>query len=301
MATRREEHGLDGVVVVDKPANITSAGAVELVKRQLGARRAGHAGTLDPIATGVLAVCLDDATKLVAFLVADDKAYEVEAVLGVETDTLDRAGQVTRTRDAGGLTADALAAAAAARVGEQDQLPPMFSAVKQGGVRLHVRARAGQSVDRTPRQVRVDRFELVAWTPPRARFAIACSKGTYVRSLIADVGEAVGCGAHVTELRRTRSGAFAIDDARPIDALDATCVIPMLAATRLPIVHVAVGEVARVCAGVQLAAERLGVPHTGCFQLADHDQLLAIAHVEAGKVVYDRVFRAQVQRTPDQA
>ena len=282
---------MNGVVVVDKPTGVTSAGAVELVKRRLGARRAGHAGTLDPIATGVLAVCLDEATKLVAFLVADDKAYDVEAVLGVETDTLDRAGQVTRTRDLAGVTRDALAAAAAARVGEQDQLPPMFSAVRQGGVRLHERARAGQTVERTPRRVRVDRFELLAWTPPRARFAIACSKGTFVRSLIADVGEALGCGAHVAELRRTRSGAFAIDAARPIDGLDATCVIPMIAATRLPIVRVAPAEVARVHAGVQLPAERLGAPHQDRFQLADQtDRLLAIAHVEAGKVVYDRVF-----------
>jgi tRNA pseudouridine55 synthase len=284
---------LNGIVVVDKPAGITSAGAVELVRRRLATRRAGHTGTLDPIATGVLAVCVGEATKLAAFLQAEDKAYEVEAVLGVETDTLDREGHITRTRDVGAVSREAVEAAAAARLGEQDQVPPMFSAIKQDGVRLHVHARAGQVVERMPRRVRVDRFELVAWTPPRARFAIACGKGTYVRSLIADVGEALGCGAYVAELRRTRSGGFAIEDAHQIDALDAGCLRPMLGAAQLPIVRVPVAEVARVRSGVQLAAGPLGAPGEGRFQVAaEGDTLLAIAHVEVGKLVYDRVFTA---------
>jgi tRNA pseudouridine55 synthase len=285
---------LHGVVVVDKAAEITSAGAVELVRRRLGVRRAGHAGTLDPIATGVLAVCVGEATKLVAFLQTDDKAYEVDAIFGVETDTLDRAGQVTRTTDPGHITREAVVTALASRIGEQDQVPPMYSAVKQAGVRLYERARAGETVERAPRRVRVDRFELVAWQPPRARFAIACSKGTYVRSLVADLGEALGAGAHVAELRRTQSGAFAIAQARAIEALDASCVVPMLAATLLPIVRVAAEDVARVRSGVQLAVGRFAaVPATRCFQLADEaDHLLAIAHVEVGKVVYDRVFTA---------
>jgi tRNA pseudouridine55 synthase len=288
-----DERALHGIVVIDKPVGITSAGAVERVRRQLGIRRAGHTGTLDPIATGVLAVCVGEATKLAAYLQADDKAYEVEAVFGVETDTLDRDGIVTRTRDAAAITREAVTGAVATRLGEQDQVPPMFSAVRQGGVRLHVHARAGQTVERAPRRVRVDRFELVAWAAPRARFAIACSKGTYVRSLVADLGEALGCGAHVAELRRTRSGGFAIEDAHAIDAIDAGSLRPMLGAAQLPIVRVPLADATRVRSGVQLAAGPLAAPGEGRFQLsADGDTLLAIAHVEGGKLVYDRVFTA---------
>jgi tRNA pseudouridine55 synthase len=288
-----DERALHGVVIIDKPPGITSAGAVERVRRRLGVRRAGHTGTLDPIATGVLAICVGEATKLAGYLQAEDKAYEVEAVFGVETDTLDRDGIVTSTRDASAVVREAIELATVARLGEQNQLPPMFSAIKQGGVRLHVHARAGQTVERTPRRVRVDRFELVAWATPRARFAIACSKGTYVRSLVADLGEALGCGAHVSELRRTRSGAFAIEDAHAIDAVDPACLRPMLGAAQLPIVRVPAADATRVRSGVQLAADPLAAPGEGRFQLsADGDTLLAIAHVEAGKLVYDRVFTA---------
>src|SRR6185503_2587794 len=173
---------MHGVLVIDKPAGLTSAGAVEKVRRTLHLDRAGHGGTLDPIATGVLPVCVGAGTKLAQFLLADDKAYEAEAVLGVETDTLDRTGRVVAER-AVDVTRDQIVAALARHLGEQTQIPPMYSAIKQGGVRLYDRARAGHEVERAPRPIRIDRLELLAFEPPRFRIAIACSKGTYVRSL----------------------------------------------------------------------------------------------------------------------
>lgn len=285
---------MNGVLVVDKPAGMSSAAAVERVKRALGARRAGHGGTLDPFATGVLPICLDEATKLAGYLLSDDKAYEAELVLGVETDTLDRTGAVTATRDASAVTRAALEAALVARTGEHDQIPPMYSAVKQGGVRLYHRARAGEDVPRLPRRVRVDRLELLDFAWPRARIAIACGKGTYVRSLVADLGADLGCGAHVAELRRTRSGRFAIDQAQPLDRLDPAGLVALADATGLPRVAAPAELVARIRSGVQLPPETLGVsPISERFQIVDGSgALIAVAHVEAQRVVYDRVFAA---------
>ncbi|RMH39416.1 MAG: tRNA pseudouridine(55) synthase TruB [Deltaproteobacteria bacterium] len=212
---------MHGVAIIDKPAGMTSAEVVARVKRIAGVRRCGHTGTLDPMATGVLPVCLGEATKLAGYLTAEDKAYDGEMVLGVETDTLDREGRVVRTADASGMTRAALERAMAQWVGEIDQIPPMYSAVKRDGRRLHELARAGEVVDRPPRRVRVDSFALRGFDPPRASFSVVCSKGTYVRSLVADVGAALGCGAHLAALRRTRAGRFGLDRAVPLAGLDA--------------------------------------------------------------------------------
>ena len=288
---------MHGVLVIDKPSGRSSAQVVEHLRRALRAGRAGHGGTLDPLATGVLAICLGGATKLAQYLLADDKAYEAEGVLGVETDTLDRAGTVTRTRPVE-VTEARLRAALAARTGEQDQVPPMYSAIKQGGVRLYARARAGEEVERAPRRIRVDRLELLAFAPPRFRVAIACTKGTYVRSLIADLGEDVGCGAHLAELRRTRSGRFTIDQALTLDAVAALgpagvrdALIPLGRVTDLPVVAAGGDLVAAIRSGIQLAVEALGDLPAGRFQLVDHaGRLVAIAHADTGRVAYDRVF-----------
>jgi tRNA pseudouridine55 synthase len=284
-----------GVLVLDKPADMSSAAAVELVKHRLGARRAGHGGTLDPIATGVLPICLGEATKLASYLLADDKEYEAQLILGVETDTLDRTGTVTATRDPAGVTREAFSRALAARTGEQDQVPPMYSAVKQGGIRMYERARAGEEVERAPRRIRIDRLELVAWAPPRATIAIACSKGTYVRSLVSDLGRDVGPGAHLAELRRTRSGVFSLAQAIAVDALAGAPLIAMIDATRLPLVAVPEELLHHVRSGVQQVAKKLeGLPAEGVrFQMvASGSRLVAIAHLERGKVIYDRVFHA---------
>jgi tRNA pseudouridine55 synthase len=283
---------VNGVLVLDKPAGMSSASAVERVKRALGASRAGHGGTLDPIATGVLAVCLGEATKLAGYLLADDKAYEAELALGTETDTLDRTGVITATRPYDHVTREMFERAIAARRGEHEQIPPMYSAIKQGGVALYKQARRGIEVERAPRRVRIDRLELLELAPPRARLAIACSKGTYVRSLVADLGTDLGCGAHLTQLRRTRSGAFAIEIAQQLDALDPSRIITLEAVLHLPIVTIVAQLVPTVMSGVQHKVELVNAPADGKqFQMLDETgKLLAIAHAEAGHVVYDRVF-----------
>lgn len=281
---------MHGVVVLDKPRGMSSATAVEQVRKGLGVARAGHGGTLDPLATGVLAICVGSGTKLAQFLLADDKAYEADGVLGVETDTLDATGRVVAERPVD-VTRAALEAVLARMHGAQHQVPPMYSAIKQGGVRLYHLARAGEEVERAPRPIRIDALALLAFDPPRFRIAVACSKGTYVRSVVADIGTALGTGAHLAELRRTRSGHFTIDQAVSLDRLADAVVIPPDRATVLP--RVTANAEVRACVfnGLQLPIESFGAEGLERFQVVDEaGTLLAIAHPEAGRTVYDRVF-----------
>ena len=280
---------MHGVLVLDKPSGMSSATAVDHVRRRLGVERAGHGGTLDPLATGVLAICIGAGTKLAQFLLADDKAYVADGVLGVETDTLDRTGRVVAER-AADVSREALLVALAAHTGEQRQIPPLYSAIKQGGVRLYDRARAGEEVERAPRQIRIDQLELLAFEPPRFRVAVACSKGTYIRSLIADIGAAVGAGAHLAELRRTRSGRFHLAQAVALDHIADAPLVPPEQATDLARVVVPAAQVAQVLSGVQLPAAAWGAEAKQFQMLTEDGRLLAVAHVEAGRTVYDRVF-----------
>lgn len=286
-----------GVLVVDKPPGMSSAAAVEKVKRALRAERAGHGGTLDPLATGVLPVCLGAATKLAQYLLADDKAYEAVGVLGVETDTLDRTGRETARRDVA-VTEQALRAVLARRLGTQLQTPPMYSAIKQGGRRLYDLARAGEEVERAPREIRIDRLDLVAFEPPHFTIAIACSKGTYVRSLVADIGTELGCGAHMAELRRTRSGRFAIADAVTLAQVTSGAIAGELArhlvtlvdATDLPRIEIDDALVHLVRSGVQVPATTVPCAGMDRFLLVRRGDLVAIAHVEHERLHYDRGF-----------
>jgi tRNA pseudouridine55 synthase len=244
----------------------------------------------------VLPICLGAGTKLAQFLLAEDKAYLAEGVLGIETDTLDRTGRVVAERPGSAVSREALAAALAAHLGAQTQVPPMYSAIKQGGIRLYDRARAGEEVERAPRQIRIDRLELLAFDPPRFEIAIACSKGTYVRSLIADLGTEVAAGAHLAELRRVRSGRFTIEQAVTLDRLGEAELIPPEHALDLERVTVPRALVAPVLSGTRLPAATWDL-ETKRFQLLDEDgRLLAVAHTEDGRTVYDRVFPELVGR-----
>lgn len=281
---------MHGVVVIDKPRGASSAWVVDRVRRGLGADRAGHGGTLDPLATGVLTVCVGSGTKLAQFLLADDKAYEADGVLGVETDTLDATGRrvAERTVD---VDREALEAVLAGMLGAQDQVPPMYSAIKQGGVRLYDKARAGEEVERAPRRIRIDRLALLAFEPPRFRIAIACSKGTYVRSVVADIGTALGAGAHLTELRRTRSGRFGIEQAVTLERLAEATIIAPADATGLARRVIGAELRRQVFNGVQLPPAVFGAEGLEQFQLVDEaGTLIAIAHVDGAKTVYDRGF-----------
>jgi tRNA pseudouridine55 synthase len=202
----------DGVLLVDKPSGITSHDVVDRVRRALGVRRVGHAGTLDPMATGLLVLGVGRATRLLRFLGDQDKEYEGGARLGIETDTLDAEGSVVRTVPVDVAEED-LRQALAGLLGEIEQRPPAYSAVKVGGQRLYRSARRGEQVEAPVRRVRVDAFELLRYAPPDFDFQATVSGGTYVRSLVAEVGGRLGCGAHLTRLVRTRIGRFALADA----------------------------------------------------------------------------------------
>ena len=209
----------DGLLLVDKPTGITSHDAVDHVRRALGVRKVGHAGTLDPMATGLLLMCVGRATRLMRFLGDLPKEYEGTAVLGVETDTLDADGAVVRenAEAAAAVTEDDLRAALAELVGEIEQTPPAYSAVKVQGEPLYRSARRGEARAAPARTVRVDAFDLTSFGPPAFTFHVRCSGGTYVRSLVRDAGAALGCGAHLSRLRRTAIGRFRAEDGRPPD------------------------------------------------------------------------------------
>jgi tRNA pseudouridine55 synthase len=206
----------DGVLLVHKPKGITSHDVVDLVRRELGVRKVGHAGTLDPMATGLLVMGMGRATRLLRFVGALDKEYEGTGRLGQETDTLDADGRVIGTAPVRASVED-LRGAAASLTGEIRQRPPAFSAVKVGGRRLHRAARAGGPLEAPERAVRVDAFEIGSFDGRDFDFRVVCSGGTYVRSLVAAVGETLGSGAHLLRLVRTRIGPFRLSEARPPD------------------------------------------------------------------------------------
>jgi len=210
---------IDGVLVIDKPAGPSSFDVVRQVRRELRLRRVGHGGTLDPMATGVLPICIGEATKLAQFLLDADKEYEATVCLGVETDTYDAEGSVTARADASAVTEHHVRDALAAFRGPVSQIPPRYSALKHNGRALYDYARAGEPVDAPPRTVSIHELTLGAWAGPGAvALRIRCSKGTYVRSLAFDLGRALGVGAHLAALRRTRSGPFRLDEAHPLSA-----------------------------------------------------------------------------------
>jgi len=214
-AAPRAPRVLDGVLPVDKPSGPTSHDIVDAIRRRFGIRKAGHGGTLDPQATGLLVILLGRGTKLSQHFVNSDKRYEGVLRLGIATDTHDRDGIVLREADFSAVTRARLEEEMAARTGDMMQQPPMVSAVKVGGVPLYRRARKGQTVRREPRLIHVYEFQLHDFDPPLARFSIRCTKGTYVRTLCAEMGDALGCGAHLAELRRVQTGNLRIENALP--------------------------------------------------------------------------------------
>jgi tRNA pseudouridine55 synthase len=213
---------VDGVLVCDKPAGLTSHDVVARVRRLAGQRRVGHGGTLDPPATGVLVLALGRATRLLPFLPTEPKRYLAEVAFGAETDTLDAAGTVTATTAADGVDEDGLRAALAGFLGPQEQVPPMVSAIKVAGERLYAKARRGEEVERPPRPIVIHELELLGFIPgqrPLATISVVCSGGTYVRSLAADLGRALGTLAHLASLRRTAVGRFTEAEADTLEEL----------------------------------------------------------------------------------
>ena len=218
--TEKGNRERSGILVIDKPEGLSSAQTVGRVKKLLGARKAGHAGTLDPLATGVLVCMLDQATRLGRFLLAGDKTYTATLHLGIATDTQDSTGQVIDRQPVDAAVEQRLPETFRRFVGEIEQHPPAYSALKHKGVPLYKLARRGQPVQKPARRVRITALRIDAIDLPAVRFQVTCSAGTYIRSLCADIGRALGCGGHLHQLRRTYSSGFGLESAIRLSALE---------------------------------------------------------------------------------
>lgn len=219
MILQRKE--LEGVLLVDKPGDHTSHDVVARLRRKLNMKRIGHAGTLDPMATGLMILLIGKATKISQYLVSLDKGYEGTIELGKVTDSQDAEGEVLETRPVPPLTEAQVRTAMNGFLGDQYQMPPMFSAIKIGGVPLYKNARKGVEVEREPRFIRIMSFELTRFALPKLDFKLRCTKGTYVRTVAHDLGQKLGCGAHLSALRRTSTDKFDLANALTLDAIEA--------------------------------------------------------------------------------
>jgi len=290
---------MDGLLNIHKTAGVTSHDVVDEVRRVFAQKRVGHAGTLDPMATGVLIVCLGRATRIVEYVSNAEKEYRGVLALGVTTDTLDSTGAIVGESDASGVTLEALKRAAGTFVGEIEQVPPMVSAVKYQGERLYKLAREGRTVDRAARKVNVYSIDVGGFRPGAragADMAVSCSSGTYIRTLCADIGQALGCGGMMSGLERTRVGRFALDQAVTIDELRqargegclAGFVISMAdALADMPAVALDADARDRVLHGLSVAASERLEPGSTVRMMSAEGELTAIGVVveEDGSVI----------------
>ena len=208
-------------LLVDKPVGITSHDIVDRLRRKLKMKKIGHAGTLDPLATGLMIMLIGKATKISQFLISLDKIYDGEFLLGIETDSQDADGQIVAEKPVSNeITQERIETEMKGFLGDQYQTPPMFSAKKIDGVPLYKMARKGKTVQREPRFIRINELTLNSWSRPRGEFTLACSKGTYVRTVLHDLGQKLECGAHLTALRRTKIDQFEIDEAKTLEEIE---------------------------------------------------------------------------------
>ena len=216
-----QDPSFEGILLVDKPSGITSHDIVDRLRRKLKMKKIGHAGTLDPLATGLMIMLIGKATKVSQFLISLDKAYEGTFKLGVETDSQDSDGEVVETKDLPeNLSEEMIGDAIKEFLGDQYQTPPMFSAKKINGVPLYKMARKGKTVEREPRVIRINELSLQGWDSPEGRFFMDCSKGTYVRTVFHDLGQKLDCGGHLTSLRRTKINDFSIEGVPTLEEIE---------------------------------------------------------------------------------
>ena len=286
-----EKPGPAGFLLVDKAPGWTSHDVVDAARRWLGTRRVGHLGTLDPLATGVLPLAIRAATKLAPYITDDRKSYVGSIELGIETDTLDADGQVLRRHEGALPEGAAVEEALVGFQGEIEQVPPMYSAVKHSGVPLHRLAREGKHVERAPKKVRIDRIELISYRPPLVELRVDCSPGTYVRTLADDLGRRLGCGAHLRNLRRLRSGPFVLDAAMTPDQLAGAAesgkiedyLIPAVDVLGLAIVQLGPEETRRVEHGCEVGASAQLVAGERVAALKPGGEMLAVMEVLPGR------------------
>lgn len=286
-----------GILLLDKPRGLTSNAALGRAKRILGIKKAGHTGTLDPMAIGLLVLCFGEATKVSGFLLDADKAYRAEATLGVITDSEDAEGQILEDRPVLDLEKAALETVLDRFRGPIDQVPPMHSALKHQGKRLYELARQGETVERPPRRVTIHALELLDWAKPILSLNVRCSKGTYIRSLVRDIGEVLGCGAHLSALRRTESAPFSLDQAITLETLDsmtadearALLLPPDQALLHLPEVHLDPIQANRLNQGQKLAGVQEVTP--GLVRVYDAIGFIGIGESDgAGHLKAKRLF-----------
>lgn len=282
---RTRGEAVDGVLLLDKPVGLTSNAALLQARRLLAARKAGHTGTLDPLASGLLPLLFGEATKFAADLLDADKTYEATLKLGITTSTGDAEGEPVRTR-AVAVSAEDLKAVLARFVGDILQVPPMHSALKRDGQPLYKLARAGRTVERAARQVSIRELCLLALDGDCVRIAVACSKGTYIRVLAEDVGEALGCGAHLTALRRMQVGALRLDAAATLAGLEALPLAQRRASlqpvdallTTLPQIVLEPAQATRFGCGQRLSIGARAAARVRVY--AEHGRLLGIASID---------------------
>jgi tRNA pseudouridine55 synthase len=295
---------MDAILLVDKPAGITSAEVVRRIKALVKPARVGHLGTLDPFATGLLPIMIGEGTKLAPFLEGGDKEYHGTIHLGAETDTLDREGQVTRTAPVPELTALRLAEVARQFTGSIEQIPPVFSAIKRDGVPLYKRARRGEDVEPPPpRIVTITQLELTHSGDDTVAFVMTCGTGTYARALARDVALALGTVGHLRDLRRMRNGTFAIEDAAPLDAIvdalregggNPRFLTLCEAIAEMPAVRIDAAIEKRLRNGDSRALASMVPDQGGVFRLLDTDgKLVAVARATSRvTAVIERIFNA---------
>jgi tRNA pseudouridine55 synthase len=287
----------DFVLPVDKPEGPTSHDVVARARRSLGTRRIGHTGTLDPFASGLLLLCVGKATRLAEYLSGLDKTYVAVAKLGTTTDTLDREGVVLAERSGWtSLTREGIEDALVGFRGEIEQVPPAYSAKKVAGEAAHRRARRGEDVDLAPVRVTVRTLEVTSLALPLVGLRVTCSKGTYVRALAADIGEALGVGAHLVELRRTRIGSFDVAGAVALDVLDdaarvaAAALDPVEALRHLPKLDVGVELAGKLVQGQTVPVSDPSAFAPGPIAVTHEGELLAIGESEGGMLRPQKVF-----------
>lgn len=294
---------VDGIILLDKPQGLSSNQALQKVRNLFKAEKAGHTGSLDPLATGVLPICLGEATKVAGLLLGNDKAYEAEATLGQTTDTDDSEGQVLLARPIGVYSEQQIHDVLQTFIGDIQQVPPIYSALKQGGEPMYLKARRGEQIDLPARTVRVDSIQLLSRTQTHLRLNVQCGTGTYIRSLVRDIGELLGCGAHVSALRRTWVEPFKeaklwnLDYLNELallglDALDAQLMPVEAGLASLPKILLSAEQAQKVGMG-----QKINVPilNAACewVQLCDDSQrCLGLASIDAmGNLRVQRLFR----------
>jgi len=290
---------VNGFLVIDKPVGISSHDVVNRVRRILGTKKIGHTGTLDPFATGVLPIAAGEGTKAIQFLDEGEKAYDAVIRLGVTTDTLDSTGTVLQECDPAEIGHEQLSKAVDSLTGDIYQVPPMYSAIKQGGQPLYKLARKGIEVERQPRQVTIHRLEVLSFDNPFVTVKVRCSRGTYIRTLADDFGKALGCGACLTELRRTISGPFRLADAMTLDQLAEYVAAGVVqqhlltlpaAVSHLMQIQLSVAELQRLKNGIP-PHDRLSDVPSGLVSLMYDKQLIAVAEQTPEKrITLKRVF-----------